>query len=138
MNAHKAYQQNRATVQPRIDTTIGLYEAIIARLEKALAALARKDAQTAKKQVAAASLGVAALASAFDARAGELAVNLLRLYGFVAQCLKAGTETEIKAALDVLRTLQEGFVEIRPEAVQLERAGKIPPLLDSCTFQTKV
>jgi flagellin-specific chaperone FliS len=135
LNSYKAYQQHRAPAQTRIDTILSLYEALFERLEKARAALGRQDQAEAKKQLAACQLGVGTLASAFDARAGELAFNLFRLYEFVGRCLASADETQLEAAMKVLRTLYEGFLEIRPEAVRKERAGVIPALDQISTVQ---
>jgi flagellar biosynthetic protein FliS len=135
LDPYKAYQQNRASGQTRIDTTVALYEAIIERLEKALAALRRQDEATTQKQLGLCHLGIAALASAFDPRAGELAVTLHRLFDFTVRCLRNPTVNSIEAALNVFRTLHEAFQTIRPEAVQMERSGAIPPLDQLRTFQ---
>jgi flagellar biosynthetic protein FliS len=134
LNPYKAYQQNRNASQTRIDVTLALYEEIMGKTEKALAALRSRDQVAAQKHLAAAHLGIAALASAFDARAGELAFNLLRLYEFVGRCLMAATTTKVEAALTVLRNLYEGFLEIRSEAVNLERSGAIAPVDQVRTF----
>jgi flagellin-specific chaperone FliS len=135
MNPHKVYQQMRAPGQLRIDVILSLYEAVIERLEKALVALRQKDQAAAQKQLAACNLGVGGLVSAFDPRRGELAMNLLRLYDFVVRCLADGSEAKVQAALNVLRTLHSAFVAIRPQAVEMERAGEIPPLDQAPSFQ---
>jgi flagellin-specific chaperone FliS len=135
MNAYKAYREYNLAHEPRIDTTLALFETLIQRLDKALGALRRGDRETCDRQVAACTLGVGALASACDAPCGDLPATLFALYGVVAQCLQAATEEKLQAALNVLRTLHEGFAGIRQKAVQLERAGQIPPLTTTSTFQ---
>jgi flagellin-specific chaperone FliS len=137
VNAHNAYRQCAATGQTRVDLILGLYEAIIGRLEKALAALRAEDRPTLQHQVAACTLGVGALASAYSCAAGELAFTFLRLYEFVGHCLRNPSETNLLAAVNVLRNLQEGFNAIRPEALRLERTGQVPPLTGTATFQIK-
>jgi flagellar secretion chaperone FliS len=137
-NAHNAYRQCAATGQTRVDLILGLYEAIIDRLEKALAALRSDDHKSLQHQVAACTLGVGALAGAYNGAAGELAFTFLRLFEFVGHCLRNASETNLLAALNVLRNLQEGFIAIRAEARDLERTGQVPPLTGTATFQTKV
>ena len=134
LNPYKAYQHNRTASQTRIDITLSLYEEIMGRMENALAALRSQDQTAANKHLAASHLGVTALASAFDVRSGELAFNLLRLYEFVGRCLMAATTTKIEAALVVLRNLYEGFLQVRSEAVALERSGIISPVDEARSF----
>lgn len=137
MNPYNAYQQNRAAGQTRIDTTLYLFEALLERIEKARACLRKQDRAAAQKHLDACRLGIAALASAVDARAVPLAENLLRLYDFVTRSLADGTEPSLRAAVNVLHTLYEGFLEIRPEAVRLERSGAIVSLDQIRTIQIK-
>jgi flagellar biosynthetic protein FliS len=137
LNPYKAYQNRQSAGQTRIDTILSLYEAVIDRLERALGALRQKDQDAVRRQLTAASLGVAALGSAFDVRGGEMAVNFLRLYGFVVRCLEDGNPANLQAALKVLRNLHKGFLAIRPEAVAMERSGEIPPLDHVPSFQAR-
>ena len=137
MNPYKAYQNRQTAGQTRIDTILSLYEAVIERLERTIGALRQKDQEAARRQLTAASLGVAALGGAFDVRGGEMAVNFLRLYGFVFRCLEDGSPANLQAALKVLRNLHNGFLAIRPEAVAMERSGEIPPLDQVPSFQAR-
>jgi flagellar secretion chaperone FliS len=137
VNSYKAYQQRTAAGQPRIDVILSLYEALIARLEKALAALRRGDQTTARQQLAACNLGIAGLVTAVAASGGELARNFLNVYGFVVRCLKEGSESKVQSALNGLRMLHEGFLAIRPQALQMERSGEIPPLEQGHSFQVR-
>jgi flagellar biosynthetic protein FliS len=137
MNPYKAYQQNRAAGQTRIDIILSLYDEVTGRIEKALAAQEQQDHAAVKRQLAASNLGVAGLANALNANGGEMAVNFLRLYDFVVRCLAEQSAAKLKAALDVLHTLREAFATIRPQAVAMERAGEIPPLDLVSSFQAK-
>jgi len=137
MNPYRAYQQNRAAGQTRIDIILSLYDQVIGRVQKAIAATDRHDPAAVKHQLAACSLGVGGLANALSTNGGEMAVNFLRLYDFVVRCLEEGTASRLKAALDTLQTLRDGFATIRPQAVEMERAGEIPPLDLVSSFQTK-
>jgi flagellin-specific chaperone FliS len=136
LNPYKSYQkQNGPTSQTRIDVVLSLYEAVIERLEKALAALGSNEQSTLKKQVAACVIGLSGLASAAEGREDEVAVSLRRLYRFIANCLADPTESNLKAGLNLLRTLHEGFLTVRPQALELERRGEIPPIGMKGTFQ---
>ena len=137
MNPLHAYQRQRSPGQPRIDTILLLYETLILRLQEALASWRANDQAAAKKRLAACQVAVTSLASGFANGKDELSVNLLRLYEFVGHCLTSPSEASISSALQVLQTLQEGFQQIRPEAIQLERSGAIPPLDRVRTFQIR-
>ena len=78
---YKADQNQVATTsQTRIDVVLGLYEAIIDRLEKALAALRGDDRAALKHQVAACALGLTGLAGASEGRGEDVALSLRRVY----------------------------------------------------------
>jgi flagellin-specific chaperone FliS len=128
MNPYQAYQNGAAKGQLRIDVVVSLYEEAIERLEKTLAAAQRQDAVAVEKLMPPIHLIVGALAGAIDDRAGEMSLNLLRLFDFVIHCLKTPNAMHLQPALNVMRTLHEAFVTIRDEAAQLERAGQISSL----------
>jgi flagellin-specific chaperone FliS len=134
MNPYKAYQQTLSGGQTRIDTTLALYEAAIDRLEKATTLLGTGNTAAAGAPLASVRLIVGALASAVSNDAGELAGNLLRLFEFVTHCVASAQSAQVAAAAKVLRTLYEGFIAIRPEALRLERAGTLPPLDRACSI----
>jgi flagellin-specific chaperone FliS len=120
----------------RIDTILSLYEAIFERLERAQTAL-RHDTAAARKDLDACTFGISGLSAAFNPESGELALTLMRLYDFAVRSLGQADEAGVEAALNVLRTLYEGFAAIRPEAVRLERSGEIPPLAHAYTIQAR-
>lgn len=126
MNPYQAYQQPSASGTTRIDLILGLYRVAIDRLERAQAALSKNDAAKAQQFRADAQLSITGLAGGLDLSQGEMNLNLLRLYEFVAECIEVGSSEMLDGALKVLRILQEGFEEIRPEALELERNGTIP------------
>jgi flagellin-specific chaperone FliS len=123
MKARIAYEQIRRTGMPRVDMILTVYNAIIERLEQAQQA----PADQAEKLVAEARLAVSGLAIGVAQQADEVGVNLLRLYDFVLYCLRQDA-ARIADALGVMRTLREGFQAIRPQALEMERSGIIPPL----------
>jgi flagellin-specific chaperone FliS len=127
MNPYRAYQGRAYSNWLRIDLLLALYDGAIERLEAAVAALRKQDRASAAPLLARARLIVAGLISGVDPSQGELAVQFLRLYEFVNRGLEAGSVKGLEGALRVLRTLREGLRAIRPEAVELERQGHIPP-----------
>ena len=78
---------------------------------------------------------VEGIASGVRTDQGDLSHNLLRLYEFAVSAIRKGDLESIDGALKVLRTLNEGFQAIRPEAVELERNGIIPPSEEMSTVQ---
>src|SRR5262249_16322708 len=127
MNPYRAYQQQAYSAWLRIDMVLALYDGVIGKVEAARTALVKKDVGEAKNLLTKARLMVAGLVSAVDPSRGEMATQFLRLYEFVHHSLGLGDVKNVDAALKVLRTLREGLEEIRPEAAELERSGKIPP-----------
>ncbi len=126
MNPFQAYQQPTASGTTRIDIILGLYNVALDRLERAQSALSENDAVQAKQLLADAQLSISGLGGGLDLSQGEMPLNLLRLYEFVAECIEVGSSEMLNGALKVLRILKEGFEEIRPEAVELERNGTVP------------
>jgi flagellin-specific chaperone FliS len=132
MNPYSAYKQNsslEATIAgwPRVDLLLTLYDKAIAQLEEGIAALRKADTESARAVFLKARLTVLGLAAGAVPQSGVVADNLLRLYEFVLHAFQEGNLEKLNGALKVLKTLREGFEGIRSEAIQLERAGEIPP-----------
>lgn len=128
MNPYETYQRQRTTSWTRIEMLLALYEGAIARLEEARSLLASGNAVGAAPALVRAQRIVAELLSGVDLSHGEVPSNFQRLYAFVLQAIASSEARQIDGALEVLRTLQEGLLEIRTEATQLERSGAIPPI----------
>ena len=128
MNPYKAYQAHRDPGLSRIDTLLALYEAAVEALRGALTAFGTNDVTAAEQRLGRARLAVTGLAGGVDPTQGDLPQHMLRLYEFVLHNLGLGTAEGVTAALDVLQTLQEGMLAIRPDALALERGGSIPPV----------
>src|SRR5262245_47068070 len=126
MNAYHAYQQNSAPAYTRIDMLLALFSGAIERMEAAADALRRNNPFPALSLLAKAQLIVAELASGVNPEAGEVSINLLRLYEFVSHCISTRQPEQLDAAVRVLCSLKQGFDAIRDEAVELERQGAIP------------
>ncbi len=126
-NPHDAYRRHQDTGATRIELLLALYDGAISRLETARDALARRDPSAAAPALLRAQRIVLELLAGLDLRYGEVPRNLQRLYTFVLHSIAAGSADRIAAGLGVLGTLREGLLEIRTEAVTLERSGAIPP-----------
>ena len=138
MNPYRAYQQQAYSAWLRIDMLLALYDGLIGKLEAARAALVKRDVgrqRTCSPGRGSCSPGWSA---PWTPSRGEMAVEFLRLYEFVNHSLGVGDVKSIDAALKVLRTLREGLEEIRPEAAELERSGRIPPAGDRAGVQMMV
>lgn len=136
MNPHKAYQAQCSTPGlSRIDTLLGLYDAAIDALAKAMPILGTNDATAAAPLLGRARLALSGLAGGVDPSYGELSRNMMRLYEFVIHSLAQGTTASVASALSVLETLREGLQQIRPDALALERGGAIPPVGSVPQFQ---
>lgn len=114
---------------------LALYEGAIARLEESRGLLVGGNMVAAAPSLVRAQRIVAELLSGVDLSHGEVPRNFQRLYAFVLQAIASGEVRQIEGALEVLRTLQEGLLEIRNEATQLERSGAIPPIDTGRTLQ---
>ena len=111
---------------------LSLFDTACDRTEEAAAAMTRADEELARRSRARARLVVLGLWSGVD-EGGE-GTNLVGLYQFVANALASGTLEQVRGSLEVLRTLREGFRGIRDEAIELERAGVIPPIDAICAI----
>jgi flagellar biosynthetic protein FliS len=137
MHGAQAYQQQQRTTPTRIELILTLYDGAIERLQRARQLLTPQPDE-ARQLIAQCQMIVSGLAGGMDPAAGDVAVNFLRLYEYVAHCLAQGTDEGLAHAISVLTTLREGFQEIRPQALEMERSGVIPPLRDSHLLQATV
>jgi flagellin-specific chaperone FliS len=126
MNPYETYRHQRASGWTRIDMLLALYDGAVSRLEEAGDALSKDDAAAAAPALLRAQRIVVELLAGIDLRYGDVPQNLQRLYAFVLVSIGVGTASEVAGALEVLRTLREGLIEVRAEAVALERSGAIP------------
>jgi flagellin-specific chaperone FliS len=121
MNAVQAYRQQRTLGWSRIDKVLALFELAIDRSEAALAALVANERSKALPLLARAQLAVHGLSCGLDLSQGELPLNLRRLYEFVVHGLSTAEPALVTAAVNVLRTLRDGFAGIRDEAARIEQ-----------------
>jgi flagellin-specific chaperone FliS len=133
MNPYTRYQQAEPN-WTRIDMLLALYDGAIQRCEQALEALDKQDEKTAQARLIKARLIVMGLVSGVVAD-DEVTTNILRLCEYVLHVLEKGGRDNVRAALNVLRILRDGFQKIRPEAAELERQGAIPPINTTSTVR---
>jgi flagellin-specific chaperone FliS len=134
MNAFRAYQQNKSTGWTRIDMLLTLFDATIRQTEEALAVVEASGPARAEILRHKARLGILALWAGVDNDGSELTRNLVNLYQFASNALAEGSAEKVRGALTVLRTLRKGFQGVREQAVELERAGAIPPIDAVCAI----
>ena len=123
---HLAYQQHRANEWYRIDMLLALYDAAIRNVDAAIAAASRGDADLTRKHRHKALRIVLELYAGLDLSYGEVPQRVAQLCEFMQHVLLTSESPQLASVRTVLRSLQEGFREIRAEAIALERAGKIP------------
>jgi flagellin-specific chaperone FliS len=105
---------------------LALYDGAIERLEQAVDALASDRSSAAAPALLRAQRIVVELLGGVNRGYGELAQNLERLYIFVLLAIGSRSAADVAGALRVMRTLRDEHLEIRAEAAELERSGKIP------------
>jgi flagellar secretion chaperone FliS len=127
MNPYARYPQAEPLAgMSRIDLLLTLYDAALARLDKAMMALTNGDIPVATPYMAKAQLMVAELSAGVRTDVDEqMGVNMLRLYEYVANELRTPRLVNVQNAKKVLTTLREGFEGVRDQANQLERSGQL-------------
>lgn len=127
MNPYSRYPQSEPLAgMSRIDLLLTVYDAALARLDKAMMALTNGDVPVATPYMAKAQLMVAELSAGVRTDVDEqMGVNMLRLYEYVANELRTPRLANVQNAKKVLTTLREGFEAVRDEANQLERSGQL-------------
>lgn len=137
MLAHKIYQQNRVAPLPRIEVILALYDGLIERIETARSLLAASPHES-RQLRARCKVVLSGLAADVGADGGPNGQNFVRLFEFVLHRLDQGTPASLGDALDILRILRDGFQTVRPQALELERLGHIPPTDQITTVQALV
>lgn len=135
MNPYSTYQSQSAPSWTRIDMLLALFDGGVERCEQALEALERQDQRAAKWLLVKARLIVLGLASGVIMDGDPVTTTILRVYEYAQHALGQGRVEDVRGALSVLCILREGFRKIRPEAVELERRGLIPPINTTSTLR---
>ena len=115
---------------------LALYDAAIENLHAALESFEAGNEVEARRECLRGLRVVAHLGYGLDTAYGDIAEQQKKLFDYVQQCLVVPSASKAHSALRVLTVLREGFEGIRPEAIQLERDGSIPPLQNLPTFET--
>ena len=133
-----AYEDQRHEQWTRIDLLIALFDAGIRRIEEASQALQSDDQLPAKRALLLAQRIVLELKLGLRLQGGEMTQRADQLYDYVLRCLQSATADELASSTRVLKTLREGFVGIRDEAVQLERQGVLPATTVQNTLEVRL
>lgn len=128
MNPYAAYREMAAAATPRIDLLLSLFDGAIERIDASLLDLRDGNTAAAMTRLARAQLIVSELAAGVRPDINpDLNITILRLYEFVVSQLASTDPASLRSARSVLNTLRDGFQAIRSEAIELERAGQLPP-----------
>lgn len=133
MYAKNAYQQPHGTTLPRIDVLLEIYDRLLDHLERARAVLSTVPDE-ARRLLTPCSAAVSGLATGLDLDV-NISANFFRLYEYIIHCIAQASDSSLRDAQDILRTLRDGFQAVRPQALDLERAGHIPSI-DQPRLQT--
>ncbi len=124
----QAYKSQQTVAWTRIEMLIALYDAAISRLESVVTLLEGGDiASAAGKQTHVQKI-LLHLIGGIDLQQGEIAERSRDLLVFVASRVGSRNPADIKSAIEVLRTLREGFDAVRDQAIELEAQGEVPPI----------
>jgi flagellin-specific chaperone FliS len=110
---------------------ISLYDAAIGKLQQALKALQENEHGTAALQLLHASRLVFGIKLGLNMDYGDVPHEINRLCQYVDACVIDASLDRVESAIRVLTSLRDAFVEIRAEAIDMERDGKIPRFEDA-------
>lgn len=127
MNVYQKYRQSEpAAGLTRIELLLTMFDATLARLEKAAQALTNGDVPVATPYLAKAQLLISEMAAGVRVEVDEqMGLNMLRLYEFAVHEIKTPRLANVRNAMKVLEIVREGFEGIKDEAVKLEKSGQL-------------
>ena len=126
MNPYQNYSiETTVNGWTRIDMLLALYDRAISTVRSAQRASQSNDSQGLANQMIEANKYILALHSGLDTEGDEVAANIARLLNFVMLRLE---EQNFEEAIHFLEKLHATFDQVRDQAADLEKAGKIPPL----------
>jgi len=128
MNLYQTYSQGATSGLSRVDTILALYDGAILSMENARATLQEGDLVAAYPYLSKAQMYIVGLAQGLDLSRKDITLDFLRLFVFSANCIASRDAAQLADALGAVKTLREGFRQIRPEALRLEQEGVIPAL----------
>ncbi len=126
MSEYQNYSpENQVNGWTRIDMLLALYDRAISSIRSAQQAEAANDDQLLATNTVETNKYILALHSGLNVEKDPVAENVARLLNFVMQRF---TEKKYDESIHFLEKLRSTFAQIREEATELEKAGKIPPL----------
>lgn len=126
MNMHSGYKMETVLGNwTRIEMLLTLYERGIESVKAVQLAQESGDTHLYAQQTIEATRYLLALMGGLKAEDYEIALNVQRLLNFV---ILRFTEKKYDDAIHFLEKLHQMFSQIKDQANELERAGKIPPL----------
>lgn len=131
MSPHEKYRNNSVTGWTRIEMVISLYDAAIGKLQQALAAIQNEERGSAALLLLHSSRLVFGIELGLNMDYGDVPHDINRLCQYVQDCIIEASSARIDSAIRVLSNLREAYAQIRPEAIQLERSGRIPRFEDA-------
>ena len=111
----------------RIEMLLAAFDGTITRLEKAKLLLEQNQITEAAQPLLTAQRLVLALYEGIDVRYGDIPKNMQQLYLYVLGCIGVGKQLDLPAAIKVLRIIQNGLLEIKDSANEMERSGQLTP-----------
>ena len=117
----------------RIDMLLALYGRTIASFRAAKSAKESGDIVMLGTKCLEANRLLLGLHSGLNTDEYPIAVNVARLLNFVSLRLE---EQNFDEGVYFLEKLQNSFSQVRDEAAELERSGKIPPLVNASSLDT--
>ena len=117
--------ENQVNGWTRIDMLLALYDRAISSIRFAQEAEASNDTHLLASNTIEANKYILALHSGLKVHKDPVAENVARLLNFVMQRF---AEKNYEESIHFLEKLRSSFAQIREEATELEKAGKIPPL----------
>jgi flagellin-specific chaperone FliS len=115
----------------RIEMLLAAFEGMITRLEQAQLLLEQGETSRAQPLLLTSQRLVLALYEGIDLRYGEIPANMQKLYLFVLGCIGVGQNLDLPAALNVLKIIQSGLMDIREKASEMERRGEFSTVTEA-------
>ncbi len=122
------YGEQTSEKGTRIGLILSLFDATISRVERGYELALEGKTLQAGPPILQSQFIVHALASGYLPPEDAISVDLVRLFSYCLSCLGTVEPEKLSSVLNVLRTLQTGFLGIRSQMILLERQGGIVQL----------
>ena len=124
LNGVEEYQTAATGGWTRIEMLLEIYQHAIDQMTAADLALKSDDKSRSRFHLLKSQNAVFAIFSGLNTE-DEIGMNVARLCHFVFSCIES---RNLKDGITILKTLKDGFEQIRLEANKLEAEGEIPEL----------